>query len=91
MSGIVVDDNGKPVDRIVVMLKEGTIDPTVGPTAQSRTDATGRFHITAAAAGQYYVAVRVPMPLLLKMKQAIDVRVADADVTDLRIVLVPRP
>jgi hypothetical protein len=64
VSGVVVDENGSPVPRAIVMLM---VDPRsgmfLGPAGNTRTLDDGRFVIEDVPTGSYRVTATVPMTI----------------------------
>jgi protocatechuate 3,4-dioxygenase beta subunit len=62
VSGVVVDENGKPVARAMVMLMG---DPRsgmfIGPAGRAQTQDDGRFAIGDVPPGSYHITAAVPI------------------------------
>jgi Carboxypeptidase regulatory-like domain len=57
ISGRVVNQDGEPLDHILVALAEPDANPQKDPIKLERTDEQGRFTFTSVARGRYVIAV----------------------------------
>jgi hypothetical protein len=110
VSGIVVDEDGKPVgDAMVMLMGDPRSGVMMGPVGNSVSQANGRFDIDGVPAGNYRINASIVMRMTSSgggagsggssvswsstsgsgpgtMVQPLEVVVADADVTGVRVV-----
>ena len=92
VSGIVVDSSGHPLEGAIVSLFS-TGAAALGPHPMSRSDARGRFQFGSVTSGTYRVGVAGSSSgpgATMRLPEQIAIAVADAVVSGLQLVLVPR-